>query len=499
MDSDDQRGGVIERRSVMRSICTQLLMGIALVVASFTLGGSQPPTALQQLLADGQLRVLSRNGPTTYYESLHGRTGLEYHLLQGFAEELGVTLVIEDEDQLGRMLDRVSSREVHLAAAGLTVTESRQKKVRFSIPYQRVSEQVLYNSREPAPTSIEDLVGKELLVIANSSHVERLRQLQQEYPALTWREVPNLDMVDLMDKVHNGTVDHAIVDSNAYQLNHSIFPRTRVAFELGEPQPLAWAFPRHGDSSLYDLAQAYLARIQSDGTLAAIEQRLNDQIAEVSTGGALLFVHRVEHRLPLWEEELKTAAAEFELDWQLLAALAYQESHWDADARSRTGVRGLMMLTQRTARELGVSNRLDPSQSIHGGARYLRNLYDRLPAGVQGEDRTWMALAAYNIGMGHLEDARIITQRHGGDPNLWADVAEHLPKLAKQQYYRHTRYGYARGWEPVTYVRNIRNYYAIITWHEQQEQRRLVLVDNDEPVAQRKVSHNDLTASLSVL
>lgn len=486
------------RRTVKR-FSAQLFTGLTLVAFSLALVGSQPPTALQQLLADGQLRVISRNGPTTYYQGPHGRTGLEYYLLEGFARELGVELVIEDEENLGRMLDRVNRHDAHFAAAGLTATDSRRKKVRFSTPYQQVSEQLLHNNREKSPSSIEDLIGKDILVIADSSHVERLRALQRDYPELNWREQHKLDMIDLMERVHKGDVDYAIVDSNAYQLNRSIYPRARVAFDLGEPQPLAWAFPPGGDNSLYDVAQEYLERVQADGTLAAIEDKLQDQIAEVTTGGALLFSYRLEHRLPQWEENLKAAAEEFELDWQLLAALAYQESHWDANARSRTGVRGLMMLTQATAGDMGIDNRIDPLQSIHGGARYFRSLYDRLPEGVQGEDRTWMALAAYNIGLGHLEDARVLTQRHGGNPNLWADVAEQLPLLAKRQYYRNTRYGYARGWEPVTYVRNIRNYYNIIAWHDQQEQRRLALADSEESAAPRKVSHSSLTASMSVL
>jgi len=115
---------------------------------------------------------------------------------------------------------------------------------------------------------------------------------------------------------------------------------------------------------------------------------------------------------------------------------------------------------------MGVSDRLDPTQSLRGGARYLKNIKRRLPDDIFEPDRTWMALAAYNIGMGHLEDARVITERRGGDPHLWRDVMDSLPLLQKTRYYQNTRYGYARGLEAATYVQNIRHYLSILEWQD---------------------------------
>ena len=483
-----------------KSLITALLhtsLGLMLIGVSALLVGSKPPTTLERVMTLGELRVVSRNGPTTYYKGPFGYTGFEYVLLQGFARDLGVRLVIEEEEDLDQMLTKVSRGQTHIAAAGLTVTEKREEQVRFNFPYLEVNQQLLYNSREQAPESPVDLVGKEILVVAKSSHAERLRELQNDYPGLTWHEESGLEMIDLLERVHSGKVDYAVVDSNAYELNRHTFPRARVAFNLGDTQELAWAFPKSQDQSLYNAAWDYLEGAQDDGTLQRVSQRFSDHIDEVTTGGALLFSYRLEKRLPRWQEELQKAAGEFELDWRLLAAISYQESHWNPDARSYTGVRGLMMLTQVTAREVGVSNRIDPTQSIYGGTKYLRSLLDRLPERIQGEDRTWMALAAYNVGMGHLEDARKITESLGGNPDRWADVREQLPKLAKRQYYKYTKHGYARGWEPVTYVRNIRNYYNIIAWNDQQEQRQMARQE-PHPVQQveAKVS---LRMPLSVL
>jgi len=478
------------------------LFSLTVISVSLLLVGSKLPTTLERVYALGELRVISRNGPTTYYEGPHGQTGFEYLLLQQFANELGVRLVIEDEESLDTMLNKVRRGQTHFAAAGLSITERRRQRVRFNQPYMTIRQQVLYNSRTPAPRSVEDLIGKDILVIANSSHAERLEAIKTHYPALTWRESSSVEMIDLLEKVHSGEVDYAIVDSNAYELNRHTFPRARAAFDLGAPQELAWAFPRSRDESLYQAAEDYLSRIKQDGTLAAISERFYDHIDEVTTGGALLFSYRLEKRLPQWQTLLQEAADEFDLDWQLLAAISYQESHWNPNARSRTGVRGLMMLTLAAASDMGIDNRIDPKQSIHGGAKYFRNLYDRLPERIQGEDRTWLALAAYNVGMGHLEDARKITEALGGDPDRWVDVREHLPLLAKRSYYKYTRHGYARGWEPVTYVRNIRNFYSIIAWHQQQEQRQIAAqeAETEQQRIQRKVSSNrTLNMPLSVL
>jgi membrane-bound lytic murein transglycosylase F len=155
-------------------------------------------------------------------------------------------------------------------------------------------------------------------------------------------------------------------------------------------------------------------------------------------------------------------AKKYDLDWRMLVAIGYQESLLNPDAVSPTGVRGLMMLTRKTAKEMGIKNRLDPENSIKGGAKYFDITRKSIPDEVKEPDRTWFALAAYNVGFYHLEDARIITEKRGLDPNKWLDVKTSLPLLAQRKWYKDTKYGYARGWEPVRYVENIRSYYDIL-------------------------------------
>lgn len=200
-------------------------------------------------------------------------------------------------------------------------------------------------------------------------------------------------------------------------------------------------------------------------------------------GGNKLFAQRIETRLPRYQGLMQSAARNHGLDWPLIAAMSYQESFWDPDATSPTGVRGLMMLTLQTAKELSVTDRLDPRESIHGGARYFAQLRDRLPASIAEPDRTWMALAAYNMGMSHLEDARVLTQHLGKNPNVWTDVKQHIPKLQDQRYYKHLPNGYARGKEAVAYVERIRQYRTILTWHDNIDQYGLAVVRDGERFA----------------
>lgn len=469
------------------------LFSTTLVLAACVgLGGSKTPTVLEKIQASGELRIISRNGPTTYYEGPNGLTGFEYSLAKAFADELGVELVIREQGNLAILIEAVGSPMGHIGASGLTITERRKDKVRFGRPYLDVTQQVIYHRDSIRPASVEDLIGQDLMVVANSSHAERLRELQDEHPALRWRERNDMEMIDLVEMVHSGELQYAVVDSNAFAINRNFYPNAQAAFAVSEPQQLAWAFPKQADSSLYDAAEQFFARIEADGRLAEVKDHFYGQAERVNHSGAMVFAERVESRLPNWQDYLKAAGREYDIDWRLLAAVSYQESHWDSKARSHTGVRGLMMLTLVTAKELGVANRIDPEQSINGGAKYLKKIFDRIPERIQGADRTWMALAAYNVGMGHLEDARVLTESHGDDPDKWADVERYLPLLAKRKYHQHTKHGYARGWEPVAYVQRIRQFYNVLRWHDQQEQRHIAAPNAERPYQAVKADPSEL-------
>ncbi|MFT5118338.1 MAG: membrane-bound lytic murein transglycosylase F [Kiritimatiellia bacterium] len=448
------------------------LGGLLLCLLPLFMSSSTPPTLLEQVQADGFLRVISLNGPSTFYEGPFGHAGFEYELASAFADELGVELTIVDKGNLSVILNEMGTTDGHFAAAGLSIIEPRKKNINFTIPYSTVTQKVIYQRDAEKPKTVEDLLDKKIIVVSNSSHAATLRKLKVDYPTLTWQEEENAEMSDMLEMVHNGEADISIVDSTAFITNRVIYPRARSAFAIAQPENIAWAFPKQGDDSLLKAANTFIKNYAAGGKIAALEKKYFSK-APVNESNALVFAKRIEERLPQWEKFFQETAKEQNLDWLFLAAISYQESFWNKDAKSFTGVRGLMMLTRQTAKGLGIKNREDPLQSIQGGAKYFVQMRRRVPSDIEEPDKTWMALAAYNVGLGHLEDARVITQRQGGNPDLWKDVEKRLPLLTKRKYYKNTRHGYARGWEPVKYVRRIRNYHNILIWHYDNKRRKI--------------------------
>lgn len=433
-------------------------------------GCSGERTLLEEIRESGELVVVTRNSPTTYYLGPDGPTGFEYDLAREFADYLDVELRVVMPDSFNRILPMVASGEAHFAAAGLTITDVRKMIVRFAPSYQSITPQLVYRTTTTEPAGLGDLDGI-LEVVAGSSHEERLKQLKAtEYPDLSWRANRELDSEALLHLVWEQVIDYTIADSNEIAINQRFYPELRTAFAISDPQPLAWAFARGPDTSLYDEAKQFFFELRNNGRLAQIIERYYGHVQDFDYVGTRRYLRHIQLRLPEYTGIFRQAAKKNGLDWRLLAAVGYQESHWRPDARSPTGVRGIMMLTLNTVKYLGLDDRLDPVQSIHGGAEYLRMMVEKIPERIPEPDRTWLALAAYNVGFGHLEDARRLTEANGADPDRWVDVKEHLPLLTQKKWYQHTRFGYARGHEPVQYVENIRSYYDILVWYTERDQ-----------------------------
>jgi len=409
------------------------------IVATALLVGtcSTPPSVLEQVRESGVLRIVTRNSPTAYYLGVDGPEGPEYELASGFARWLGVEASFALAASGADALEAVVHNRAHLAAAGIVASAERRSLVAFGPAYREITQHVVYLRRQPAPQDAGDLAGKRIEVIAGSPHAQALAALAASTPGLEYREVANADQLDLMARVSSGDIDYTVADSTEFSIARHFHPDLGTAFEVAESQPIAWAYGLQ-DESLAPLRFDYL--------------------------DSLNFVRIVQDRLPQLRPWFEEAAAESGFDWRLLAAIGYQESKYDPLATSRTGVRGLMMLTEDTARRVGIEDRLDPRASILGGARYLREVHSKVPERIPEPDRTWLAVAAYNVGFGHLEDARILTQRQGGDPDSWNEVRRRLPLLAQERWYTQLRYGYARGWEPVRFVDNITNYRDLLVW-----------------------------------
>lgn len=445
----------------------------ALVVTLFWLSACSNDQRLNRILNDGELVVVTRNAPTTYYQGRDGLAGFEYELVQGFAKHLGVKARFVIKDNLSEILPLLEKGEADIAAAGLTRTEDRDDHFLFGSTYQTVKQQVVCRRGGKRPKKIEDLDGIELVVPARSSYVERLTYLKRYHPYLTWRADEELNTENLLEEVWRKRIDCIVADSNIVDINRRYYPELSVQFDISDPEILAWILPKDAEG-LQDAVQDWFEIIEEDGTLVKLLEKYYGFIEVFDYVDIRTYKRRIYKVLPNYRKYFKAAAKHYKFDWTLLAAMSYQESHWNPRARSPTGVRGIMMLTLNTAKEMGVQSRFNVEQNIWGGSRYLKRMYNRLPDSIQDPDRTYMALAAYNIGYGHLMDARELTVRLDKNPDNWAELAEVLPLLSRKQYHKTLKYGYARGYEPVAYVQRIRDYQDILEreLHNNQHKKR---------------------------
>lgn len=446
---------------------------------------------LDQVIQLGELRVVTRDTPTSYFIGPDGPAGPEYDLVQGFANELGVELVIETVESVSEITPHVNEGNAHMAAAGLSMTDSRRDFLSFGYPYNSVDMHLIYKLGTGKPRSIAETLGRHIEVVASSSHSDMMESLSAQYLDLSWSVNADVEVVDLLEKVALGELDFTIADSTEFNIQRHFYPELRIALDLQIEDPIAWAFKKDEGDSLLARADDYLIGADRNGFVAQVNDRYFGHTEKFDYVGTRAFMRHFESRLPRYRELFEGAAKNAGVDWRLVAAIGYQESHWRSHAVSPTGVRGIMMLTEATADYLDIEDRMDPASSIFGGARFFARQTERIPDSVNEPDRTWMALAAYNVGFNHIKDARQIVEWQGGDPDTWVDLSQALPLLAKQKWYSRVPYGYARGWEPVLYVNNIRSYYNIIGWLTENE------VDPDSEEEAEEEAEPELIAALA--
>ncbi len=437
---------------------------IALCLFATSCGAPKIPNALSSLLERGSVKVGTLYGPATYYNGAEGPQGFEYELLAGFADYLGVTLDLYPFYSYEAMLEQLEEGNLDIVATGDAVTDVLQSRFSYGPAYQTVSQHLVFQAGTSRPRDMAELDAP-VVTVTGSSQAQLLTSLSDD-AAPTLITTEDSDSEELLQKVAEGELDYTLADSNRLALQRRRYPNLAVAMTIEDSMPMAWALDRSQDDSIKAAMVEYFGTVHQSGWFTVLEDKYFGHIRTFDYVDSRAFNKSAETTLKRYKSMFQQYAGD--LDWRLLAAMSYQESHWKPDAVSRTGVRGLMMLTMDTANDWDVEDRTDPEQSIRGGARYFASLLSRIPARIGNPDRTWMAMAAYNIGMGHLEDARVLTQRQGGNPDLWVDVKQRLPQLKQKKYYRTTNYGYARGDEALQYVDNIRRYYDSLVWLDEQ-------------------------------
>lgn len=434
-----------------------------------------------QVLASKELRFATLESPATYYESPTGPAGFEYELAQRFAESIGVRLKVIPVNRVHDVIDLVKNNKATIGGAALMSMELAGN-LKFGPAYFSVPQQLIYRRGDERPTSLSD-VNRESPAIS----LAQLETLKDQYPHVNWNAYYDRDIDALLRMVQHREIKSTVANAQQVNIYKHLYPDIRVAFDITKPQPVAWLY--HGDDEhLHKAVTDFFRELEETGELNRLVERYFGHIIAFDYIDTSTFLTRVEERLPEFEELFRTIAEKHNIDWTLLAAMSYQESHWQPSARSPTGVRGLMMLTQDTAHHLGIKDRVDPEQSVDGGARYFKQLLDKIPARIPYPDNVWFALAAYNIGLQYLEHVRVITQQNGGNPDNWNEIRKSLIKLSEENWQPLSQNEPVRWTEPVRYVRNIRKYRDILRWltfeknRQARKKERLHALSIDSPV-----------------
>jgi membrane-bound lytic murein transglycosylase F len=408
------------------------------------------------------LRVAVMVHPTIFYTDPNNESaGLEYDLVSAFAKTQRLAMQLKtfatpDAARLALLRGEVDVVTMGVSADGLSATELPTKA-----RYHDSAWIVLNSPQKNSPRSLSELSPKRVLVSSRIFSHPRMVELRRKNAGIVFVEDAKLDDESLIAAVGDEDVDYAIVEEDTYNASRHFHYDAQRAFIVQPALQRVWLFA-HDRAALRDEANAFLTRITRDGQIVRVLDRYFGFPQKVTAMDVEVFTERISSVLPRYRAWFQQGQEIYGIEWRLLAALSYQESHWTDDATSDTGVRGIMQFTEDTAKRYNV-DRLDARSSILGGARYLSEIKrDGLAARIQEPDKTWLALAAYNIGLGHVENARILTQRARKNPDMWPDVRRHLPLLIKPEVSAQFKQGPCRCGMPVEYVEAVRAYYDVL-------------------------------------
>ena len=437
-----------------------ILWGIGVLYAITPIINDYRFITLHKILKSGQITVITRNTPHCYYLYRDEHMGFEYELAREFAAYLDVELKIKIVENWKRMVPELRNGNAALIAAGITITPKRQTQVAFSDGYMDIRQHIIRHRNQAKIKNINDLTGKTVHVQVATAYQERLEELRRQGIDINIKLHKDLLTEELIQQVAQGDIGLTVADSIIARLNQRHYPRAVMAGAISEMQQLGWAV--HPEAhQLREKINSFYAVIKENGRYDEIFNKYYGDVGNFDYVDVRAFHRRIRSKLSRYSPFIKAAARRHGFDWRLIAAQAYQESHLNPWAKSHAGAKGLMQLLTSTARSLNVADIFNPVDNINGGVQHLKNMYE-LFDGATGDDRLMIALAAYNVGQGHIQDARKLAIKKKLNPDLWESLSQTLPLLRYRKYYKNAKYGYCRGTEPVIYVKQIMIYYDIL-------------------------------------
>lgn len=417
-------------------------------------------STLDRIRSTGKLRLITANSLNTYSYYEGQPTGFEYDLALEFAKYLNVELDVVTPGW-NNLFVYLTQDKGDFIAAGISITTQRLEDAAFSIPYMTIQQRVIHHNLIFGPKNIEDLRFRTFHVRRDTSYHYRLEQIQASGIALNYILHDNIPTEELIAMVNRREIRFTIADSNIALLNQRYYPDIRIGIPIQERESLAWAVRKNDTDMIVEINRFFL-HANATGILRKITNKYYENTQNFDVYEIKKFHERIKTRLPKYKRVIMEESKKYGFDWRLVTAVVYQESHFNPNAKSFTNVRGLMQVTHATAREMGITNRRNPSQSIRAGIGYLNKMYQKFSHIEDEYQRMLFSLASYNIGYGHVQDALKIAEEKGLDPTTWQALKTCLPLLSKTQYVKTAKHGYARGWEPVQYVERILTYFDIL-------------------------------------
>ncbi|MBE7443566.1 MAG: transporter substrate-binding domain-containing protein [Flavobacteriales bacterium] len=430
---------------------------------------------LDTIQTEGKLRALIHYSSTSYFIYKGVPQGFEYELLSLYADHIGTTLEVVPIKSLDSVFIELNKGTADIAAANLTVTEERKEQVYFTHPVL-ITKQVLIQ-RKPANwkklkkkqvedslvRSVHELAGKKIVVREHSSFFKELKRIEKEIKQdIEIEFVPgSFTSEDLIEMVAVGEKEYTVADKNIAMVNEWYYPNIDAKMVLSKHQDIAWAIRNNSDSLLVSVNK-WLGEFQKTKKFKSllnkyfknqhlVKNRVKHQYYTLSSG-----------QISMYDELIKKHAPSIGWDWELLAALIYQESHFNNAARGWGDSFGLMQFMPETGARFGVDFSSGPEQNIIAGTKYIAKLNAIWEPEVEDkEERIKFILASYNAGPGHVIDAKNLAVKYGKNPKLWSDVGYFLLNKSKRKYYNDdvVKHGYYKGFIAYDYVNEIMDRY----------------------------------------
>jgi membrane-bound lytic murein transglycosylase MltF len=413
-------------------ILFRLLLAMIFFASVYVIYSNTTYSSYESLKSKNDISVNFQNLPEMILPSRESSTGYQYELIKKYIETIGQKNLITENITYDINVYYTTS----VCAKCVVINEEDLL--------------IIYN--------VSGNEGKDVEVI------QPFQKINLEYDSLDTFEInySNNSIDELIYNIDNNLVTNSIITRSTYLFYKKYFPNLRIKTNLGKVI-LVWDVPGDDGSILADI-DSFFQKEDTKEFISGLKDKYysKNSISSYIFIGSRLFISDMITKLPKYESLFKKASEDNDLDWKLLASISYQESKWNNDAVSPTGVKGLMMLTQNTAKMLNV-NRLKPNESIVGAARYFSDLLKKYSA-YNEITRTNLALASYNAGPNHINDILLLAKNNDDNIENWNVLKSYLYKLNQKEYYKEMKYGYARGWEAVQYIENVKQYYDIITF-----------------------------------